>query len=174
VGRQLLANTRAQSLLLLGSEEVQPLRELLTELTQYEQVARYFAAKAGGLDIHYDVGTGGNSLLGRRMPRLELQRGSTFTSSTALLRAGRGLLLDLTDTPQLRRRAAAWADRIDIVTAAPRNVAPGSALEGASAVLLRPDGYVAWIAPASHHDMPMALERWFGPARHRPASRTAA
>ncbi|MER8073222.1 FAD-dependent monooxygenase [Streptomyces sp. NPDC094034] len=167
VGRRLLANTRAQSLLILGSEEVQPLRDLLTELTGYEEVARHFAAKAAGLDIRYDVGSGTNPLLGLRLPRLELSRDTTVTSSTELLRAGRGVLLDLADTPKLRRRAAPWADRVDVVTAAARGAAsPGGAPDGASAVLLRPDGHIAWIAPGSHHDLPMALERWFGPARH--------
>ncbi|WP_098021799.1 FAD-dependent monooxygenase, partial [Streptomyces sp. wa1071] len=117
VGRRLLANTRAQSLLILGSEEVQPLRDILTELARYEEVARHFAAKAGGLDIRYDVGSGPHPLLGMRMPRLELLRGTTVTSSTEVLRAGRGVLLDLADTPRLRRRTAPWADRVDLVTA---------------------------------------------------------
>jgi bifunctional hydroxylase/dehydrase len=174
VGRRLLVNTRAQSLLLLGSEEVQPLRGILAELAQYDEVARRLARKAAGLDICYDVGGGSNPLLGRRMPSLELLRGPAPTSSTRLLRHGRGVLLDLEDTPHLRRRAAAWRDRIDVVTASPREAPPDSALSGAGSVLLRPDGHVAWIAPGSHHDLPMALERWFGPARPRVPSRTAA
>ncbi|MGW1838787.1 FAD-dependent monooxygenase [Streptomyces sp. NPDC002067] len=167
VGRQLLVNTRAQSLLLLGSEEVQPLRDILAELNQYEDVARYFAGKASGLDIRYDMGNG-NPLLGKRMPRLALLRGATRTSSTELLRPGRGVLLDLEDTPQLRHRAAAWTDRIDVVTAAPLEPAPAGVPEGVGSVLLRPDGYVAWAAPGSHHDLPMALECWFGPADRQP------
>ncbi|MEU7592754.1 FAD-dependent monooxygenase [Streptomyces sp. NPDC039022] len=168
VGRRLLANTRAQSLLLLGGTDVEPLRDVLTELAQYEDVARYFAAKASGLDIRYDVGRGANPLLGRRMPRLDLRLGTgAIASSTTLLWPGRGVLLDLDGTPYLRRRAAAWADRIDIVTATPQDVPASSPLEGVSSVLLRPDGYVAWVAPGSYHDLPSALERWFGPARHR-------
>ncbi|MCB5909999.1 FAD-dependent monooxygenase [Streptomyces pinistramenti] len=174
VGRRLLANTRAQSLLILGSEDVQPLRDILTELTQYEEVARHFAAKAGGLDIRYDTGNGSSPLLGRRMPRLELLRGSRTVSHTELLHPGRGVLLDLADTPQLRRRATAWADRVDIITAVPQSVSAGSELDGVSSVLLRPDGHVAWAAPGSHHDLPMALERWFGPARQRVTARTRA
>ncbi|WP_441351019.1 aromatic-ring hydroxylase C-terminal domain-containing protein, partial [Streptomyces sp. wa1071] len=68
-----------------------------------------------------------------------------------------------------------WADRVDLVTAAPRGTAAlGGGLDGTSAVLLRPDGHVAWIAPGSHHDLPMALERWFGPARQHGTAHTRA
>ncbi|MGK9462272.1 MULTISPECIES: FAD-dependent monooxygenase [unclassified Streptomyces] len=165
VGRRLLLNTRAQSLLILGGDEVQPLRGILAELTAYEDVARHLAAKAGGLDIRYDVGGGGHPLLGLRMPRLELDGPVRPTSSTALLRAGRGVLLDLEDNAHLRRRAAAWSDRIDIVTARPATVPEDGPLADTGGVLLRPDGHVAWAAPGSHHDLHTALTRWFGPAR---------
>ncbi|MFD7898750.1 FAD-dependent monooxygenase [Streptomyces sp. NPDC059743] len=164
VGRQLLLNTRAQSLLILGGEEVRPLRGLLSELVRYEDVARHLAAKAGGLDIRYDVGGGSHPLLGMRMPHLRLT-GVRATTSTALLRTGRGVLLDLEDNAHLRRRAQAWEDRIDIVTARAAPVPAGSPVEGTGAILLRPDGHVAWAAPDSHHDLPMALNRWFGRAR---------
>ncbi|MEX2982673.1 FAD-dependent monooxygenase [Streptomyces sp. C36] len=169
IGRRLLANTRAQSLLLLGGDEAQPLRDVLGELTRYEDVARHLAGKASGLDIRYDAGSG-HPLLGTRMPHLELRRVGGArpdrpTSSTELLRAGRGVLLDLADNPHLRRRADGWTDRIDVVTAAPHGPGLRHGLEGAAAVLVRPDGHVAWIAPGSRHDLPMALERWFGPGR---------
>ena len=75
------------------------------------------------------------------------------------------MLLDLEDTAALRARALPWADRVDIVTAAPVGVPADSPLADTAAILVRPDGYVAWAAPGSHHDLPMALERWFGPAR---------
>ncbi|WP_406290379.1 FAD-dependent monooxygenase [Streptomyces sp. NBC_00209] len=163
VGRQLLANTRAQSLLILGGDDVQPLRDVLSELLPYEEVARHLAAKVSGTDIRYDVGTGSHPLLGARLPRLELTTRAGRTSSTALLRSGRGVLLDLTDNPWPRRRAARWRDRIDVVTGAPHGSVPAG-LAGTTAVLLRPDGYVAWAAPGSHHDLPTALDRWFGPA----------
>ncbi|MYW13460.1 FAD-binding protein [Streptomyces sp. SID2563] len=163
VGRQLLANTRAQSLLILGGDDVQPLRDVLSELLPYEEVARHLAAKVSGTDIRYDVGTGSHPLLGARLPRLELTTRAGRTSSTALLRSGRGVLLDLTDNPWPRRRAARWRDRIDVVTGTPHGSVPAG-LAGTTAVLLRPDGYVAWAAPGSHHDLPTALDRWFGPA----------
>lgn len=164
VGRQLLANTGAQSQLILGGKEAQPLREVLADLTAYQDVTRHLAAQVSGLAIRYDVGPGRNPLLGARMPHLELGVRGRPTSSTALLHTGRGVLLDLADNPHLRRRAADWRERIDIVTAVPRGEGPDP-LDGTTAVLIRPDGYVAWAGPGSHYDLPAALDRWFGPAR---------
>ncbi|MFJ5927761.1 FAD-dependent monooxygenase [Kitasatospora sp. NPDC092948] len=165
VGERLIANTQAQSRLILGDEEVQPLRGVLAELVEVDEVSRLLAAKAAGLDIRYEVGEGSHPLLGLRMPRLELTVGGRTTSSTELLRAGRGVLLDLTDNPHLRRRAADWTDRIDVVTATAAAPTQDSGLAGTAAVLLRPDGHIAWTAPGSWHDLPMALTRWFGRAR---------
>ncbi|MER5809328.1 FAD-dependent monooxygenase [Streptomyces sp. NPDC002033] len=167
VGRRLLMNTRAQGLLFLSGAEVQPLRDALRELMAYEDVARHLAAMVTGLEITYDVGKGGHPLLGRRMPHLELDGPAGRTSSTELLRPARGVLLDLADNPRLRQRAAAWSERVDLVTARPRETAAGGAPApygppDTTALLIRPDGYVAWAAPGSHHDLPMALERWFG------------
>ncbi|WP_331760458.1 FAD-dependent monooxygenase (plasmid) [Streptomyces sp. NBC_01471] len=165
VGRRLMMNTQAQGLLFLSGSEVQPLRDVLLELIQYEDVSRHLAAMVSGLEIHYDVGGGANPLLGRRMPHLELVGDELKTSSTVLLHAGRGLLLDFEDNPRLRARAAGWADRVDVVTGAPHGIADDSVLSGTAAVLVRPDGYVAWAAPGSHNDLPTSLERWFGPSR---------
>lgn len=164
VGRRLLANTRAQSLLILGGEETDPLRQVLQELTTHPEVARDLAARASGLDIRYAVGAGANPLLGARMPQLSLTRRGRDTSVFELLRRARGLLLDFEDNPVLRERVAGWTDRVDVVTAPARGAGTAS-LQGTSAVLIRPDGYVAWAAPGTHHDLPAALNRWFGPAR---------
>ncbi|MGW7102444.1 FAD-dependent monooxygenase [Streptomyces sp. NPDC054838] len=162
VGRRLLMNTRAQGLLFLSGAEVQPLRDTLGELMAYEDVARHLAAMVSGLEISYDVGRGSHPLLGRRMPRLELAGPGAAASSTELLHPARGVLLDLADNARLRQRAAPWADRVDIVTAKPRGVPADAELRDTTALLIRPDGYVAWAAPGSHHDLPMTLERWFG------------
>jgi bifunctional hydroxylase/dehydrase len=164
VGERLLANTRAQGLLILGGAEAQPLREALAELVAYPEVAAHMAAKVSGLDIRYDVGGGSNPVLGWRMPHLKLLVGTRMTSSTDLLRPGRGVLLDLTDNSALRDRARSWRDRVDIVTGRPQALAEDSPLTGTAAVLLRPDGHVAWAAPGSHKDLKSSLVRWFGPA----------
>jgi bifunctional hydroxylase/dehydrase len=162
VGKRLLMNTQAQGLLFLSGAEVQPLRDVMGELIGYEEVGRHLAGMVSGLEITYDVGTGSHPLLGKRMPNLELVGEERKTTSTELLRAGRGVLLDLEDNERLRRRAAAWSNRVDIVTARPHGLSEDSALYGTAAVLVRPDGYIAWAAPGSHHDLPMACERWFG------------
>ncbi|MFE9251656.1 FAD-dependent monooxygenase [Streptomyces sp. NPDC007088] len=165
VGERLMMNTRAQGLLFLSGDEVQPLRDVFRELIRYEEVSRHLAGMVSGLEIRYDVGPGRHPLLGLRMPHLELVGERRKTSSTALLRAGRGVLLDLEDNAVLRGRAAGWSDRVDIVSSEPHGVPAGSPLSGTAALLVRPDGHVAWAAPGSHHDLPMALERWFGPSR---------
>ncbi|MEV0844870.1 FAD-dependent monooxygenase [Streptomyces sp. NPDC049954] len=165
VGERLMMNTRAQGLLFLSGDEVQPLRDVFRELIRYEEVSRHLAGMVSGLEIRYDVGPGRHPLLGLRMPHLELVGERRKTSSTELLRAGRGVLLDLEDNAVLRGRAAGWSDRVDIVSSQPHGVPAGSPLSGTAALLVRPDGHVAWAAPGSHHDLPMALERWFGPSR---------
>jgi bifunctional hydroxylase/dehydrase len=172
VGRQLLTNTQAQSLLILGGDEVAPMRQVLTELLGYPQVGRHLAAMVSGLDIRYDVGGGDHPLLGARMPHLELAAMDGRTSSTALLRTGRGVLLDLADNAVLRGRVSGWSDRVDVVTAAPVGVGPDAPLAGVAGVLLRPDGHVAWIAPGGRLDLPAALRRWFGPQRANVTERT--
>ncbi|WP_280341783.1 FAD-dependent monooxygenase [Nocardia neocaledoniensis] len=162
VGERLLANTKAQSLFLLGGEEVGPLRDVLRELVAYPEVERHLAARVTGLDIRYDMGGGSHPLLGARLPRRALVRGGHDTDTAALLRSGRGVLLDLTDNPALRRRAQPWIDRIDVVTATPTEPIDAART---TAVLVRPDGHVAWVAPGSNDDLPTALDRWFGPGR---------
>ncbi|MET8278905.1 FAD-dependent monooxygenase [Micromonospora sp. NPDC005174] len=163
VGRRLLMNTRAQGLLFLSGPEVQPLRDVITELIRYPEVSRHLAGMVSGLEIRYDVGGGTNPLLGARMPHVALV--GDVASSTAALHGGRGVLLDTEDNAALRRRAAGWRDRVDIVTATPAGQADIRRLAGSTAVLVRPDGYVAWAAPGSHSDLPAALDRWFGPSR---------
>ncbi|WP_165984170.1 FAD-dependent monooxygenase [Streptomyces sp. YIM 98790] len=164
VGRRLLMNTQAQGLLFLSGDEVQPVREVLTELMEYHDVRLHLARMVSGLDIRYDVGGGGHPLLGCRMPHVELVCADGKTSTTELLHPGRGVLLDLAGDDGLRRSAGPWTDRVDVVTGLPHY--PGERsdlLAGTRAVLIRPDGHVAWTTE-SEHDLPTALTTWFGAA----------
>ncbi|MFI7321997.1 FAD-dependent monooxygenase [Streptomyces venezuelae] len=162
VGARILTNTLAQRILYLGGEEITPLLDVFTELVQYDSVQRHLVGMVTGLDIRHDVGAGTHPLLGRRLQDAALTCEGGPTSVHALLHAGRGVLLDLGggDAGPLPAAAKAWSDRVDVVTAQ-----PGPDLPAAEAILLRPDGYIAWIAPdPAASTLPDALERWFGPA----------
>ncbi|MQS00567.1 monooxygenase, partial [Streptomyces sp. OF1] len=168
VGARLLSNTRAQGLVFLGGEEADPLRELFTELLTHDGVRRHLAGSVSHLDIHYPLPGGDHPLLGRRLPPRALRTAEGATTTTALLRHGHGVLLDLADDADLRRTAERWKDRVVAVTASadPADTRTDP-FTGTAAVLVRPDGYVAW---TSTDDQPVtdALERWFGPAAQSP------
>ncbi|TDP90574.1 FAD-dependent monooxygenase [Labedaea rhizosphaerae] len=162
VGQRLVMNTRAQALLFLRGEEMLPLRQVLTELVGFRDVHQHLARMVSGLGISYDVGGGSHPLLGARMPHQELVSADGKTSTTELLRPARGVLLDCADDAGLRRVAQPWADRVDVVTATPHGASECS-IDDTAALLIRPDGHVAW-TPESNDDLPAALERWFGAA----------
>jgi bifunctional hydroxylase/dehydrase len=167
VGERVLTNTQAQGTLYLSGEEMQPLRDVFAELMQFEEVGRHLAGMVSGLDIRYEMGPGDHPLLGRRLPPLELVGGdgTDKTTTFALLHAGRGVLLDLAGDAERRRVAGGWADRVDVVTATPHGTGPSwSPLDPgtAAAVLVRPDGYVAWVAPNEGGELAGSLQRWFG------------
>jgi bifunctional hydroxylase/dehydrase len=161
VGARLMVNTQAQGLLFLGGDEVQPLREVMAELMLGEDVRRHLAGMVSGLEIRYDVGPGDHPLLGLRLPPVELVGAAGKTSATDLLHPARGVLLDVADDAGLRLAAAGWAGRVDTVTAAPHEDGADGPLAGADAVLVRPDGYVAWAGTVGQ-ELTAALCRWFG------------
>lgn len=160
VAARILANTLAQRTLYLGGDEVAPLVEVFAELMRHESVQRRLAGMVTGLDIRHAT-PGAHPLLGRRLQDGELTtRDGHRTTVYELLHAGRGVLLDFTGDAAPAGTAKRWSDRVDIVAAE-----PGGDLPEADAILLRPDGYVAWVAPDEDASpLADALERWFGPA----------
>ncbi|WP_067283693.1 FAD-dependent monooxygenase [Streptomyces jeddahensis] len=161
IGEQLIRNARAASKLYLGDDAMDPVREVVGELLGHKDAAEQVAGIVSGLGIRYDLGKGDHPLLGRRMPpdrELTLPDG-TRTRVADLLHTGRGLLVTTDDTTA--RAAQDHADRIDVVTGT-WTTAPEPALD---AVLVRPDGYVAWTSPGTTDDLTQALDRWFGTAR---------
>jgi bifunctional hydroxylase/dehydrase len=166
VGRRLLMNTRAQGAVFLGGEQSEPLRELFTELLQYEEVKRHLAGVVSHLDIRYDLGDGeaDHPLLGRRMPPWPLVGADGDTDAAELLHPARGVLLDLADDAGLREAAAGWAGRVDVATVLAKPADGPDPLAGATALLVRPDGYVAWVGAGPTRGLRAALERWFGRA----------
>ncbi|MEU4877544.1 FAD-dependent monooxygenase [Streptomyces sp. NPDC021608] len=157
VGAAVLTNIRAQALLLLGGPEVEPLRTVLAELVAREEVRARLAAMISGLDVRYDVGGPDHPLRGARLPHVGLRTGDIVCTAADLLRSGRGLLLGLDGPPP--RVDAVPADRVDTVAA---RAATGSPLDGTSAVLVRPDGYVAWAGGPDGDGLAEAVARWFG------------
>ncbi|WEH13481.1 rifampin monooxygenase [Streptomyces sp. VNUA24] len=147
VAARVLANTRAQMTLLGSGAGPAALRALLSELMDFEEVNRYITGMITAVDVRYDFGEG-HDLLGRRMRDVRLKRGRLYE----LTHAGRGLLLDPAGTLSVE----GWADRVDHVVDTPQDV-------DVPAVLLRPDGHVAW-AGEDRRDLPDRLTRWFGAA----------
>ncbi|MFI6647852.1 FAD-dependent monooxygenase [Streptomyces sp. NPDC050529] len=164
VGARLLVNTRAQGTVFLGGRESDPLRALFAELIEYDDVKRHLAGIVSGLDIRYDLG-GDHPLLGRRVASRVLVGPAGETSTNRLLHSARGVLLDLADDPAVRTTVAPWHDRVAVTTATPKPLDErDDELSGLSALLLRPDGHVAWASAAPGGDgLSAALHRWFGP-----------
>ncbi|MGV9935712.1 rifampin monooxygenase [Streptomyces olivaceoviridis] len=147
VGAAVLDNTRAQMTLLGTDPGATALRELFGRLMDFEEVNRYVTGIITAVDVRYDLGDG-HDLLGRRLRDVQLKRGRLY----GLMHGGRGLLLDQTG----RLSAAGWTDRVD-------HVADVSEELEVPAVLLRPDGHVAWVGE-DQRDLHEHLSRWFGTA----------
>ncbi|MDG9704132.1 rifampin monooxygenase [Streptomyces sp. DH37] len=147
VGARVLDNTRAQIALLGTDPGATALRELFSKLMDFEEVNRYVTEMITAVGVRYDFGEG-HELLGRRMRDVGLKRGRLYE----LTHGGRGLLLDQTG----RLSVAGWADRVD-------HVADVSEELDVPAVLLRPDGHVAWVGE-DQQDLLGLLPKWFGAA----------
>lgn len=171
IGRQLIRNAQAASMLYLGDVDMDPVRSVVAGLVAYKDAAGYLAGMLSGLGIRYDMGPGGHPLLGMRMPpdrELTLPDGSS-TRIADLLRAARGVLITTSGSGEAGRLAEGWADRIEIISG---TWATGHE-PAMDAVLIRPDGYVAWTSPGTDGHLADALGRWFGTSRAATA-RTAA
>lgn len=147
VAADVLDNTRAQMELMSAEPGPRAVRRLLAELMNFEDVNRHLIEKIVAIGVRYDFGEG-HELLGRRMRDVALKHGRLYE----LMRGGRGLLLDRTG----RLSVAGWADRVDHV------VDVGEELD-VPAVLLRPDGHVAWVGE-DQRELLARLPRWFGAA----------
>ncbi|MGA4878628.1 rifampin monooxygenase [Streptomyces lydicamycinicus] len=145
VGAAVLDNTRAQITLLGTDPGATALRELFAKLMDFEEVNRYVTEMITAVGVRYDFGEG-HDLLGRRMRDVALKRGRLY----GLMHGGRGLLLDQTG----RLSVTGWADRVD-------HVVDISGELDVPAVLLRPDGHVAW-AGEDQQELLSRLPEWFG------------
>jgi 2-polyprenyl-6-methoxyphenol hydroxylase-like FAD-dependent oxidoreductase len=145
VGAAALVMVRATVELMSPAPGPQAVRQLIGELMDFEPVSRYLTEQVTGVGIRYDFGPG-SDLLGRRLRDVQLGRGRLYE----LMRDGRGLLLD--QTGQLS--VDGWADRVD-------HVVDVSDELDVPALLLRPDGHVAWVGD-EQAELARQLPRWFG------------
>jgi 2-polyprenyl-6-methoxyphenol hydroxylase-like FAD-dependent oxidoreductase len=147
VAADVLANTRAQMELMSTEPGSRAVRRLVSELMDFEEVNRYLIEKITAIGVRYDFGEG-HELLGRRLRDVGLKRGRLYE----LMHGGRGLLLDQTG----RLSVTGWGDRVDHVIDVSEEL-------DVPAVLLRPDGHVAWVGE-DQQDLLGRLPRWFGAA----------
>ncbi len=166
VAATVLRNTMAQVALLRTDDRTNALREIASELLAMDEPRKRIAAMMSGLDIHYDLGEG-HPLLGRRMPDLELVivdgRRRVFT----LLHGARPVLLNFGGPGSID--ITPWADRVSLIDAGYDGAWELPVLgpvAAPAAVLIRPDGYVAWVGDSTGAGLAEALTTWFG----RPAA----
>jgi 3-(3-hydroxy-phenyl)propionate hydroxylase len=168
IGARVLRTTMAQTALNRGDERTNALREVISELLKMDEPRKRYAAMMSGLDIHYDLGTG-HPLLGRRMPDLDLVTESGPRRVFTLLHDARPVLLNLGQPGALNIdiAIAPWADRVQRIDAQYAGVwelPVLGAVAAPPAVLIRPDGHVAWVGDGTDHGLRDALTTWFGPA----------
>ena len=163
VAARVLRNTMAQTALLRPDERIEALRDTVSELLSMDEPRKRFAAMMSGLDVVYDLGEG-HPLLGRRMPDLDLVTANGPLRVFTLLHDARPVLLNLGEPGGFD--LTPWADRIQVVDATYGGLwelPVRGAVTAPSAVLIRPDGYVAWVGDPPHPGLPDALTAWFGP-----------
>jgi len=163
VAARALRHTMAQGALQRRDERSAALAEVVAEIAIMDEPRRRVAGLISGLDIHYDLGEG-HPLLGRRMPDLDLVTGEGPLRVFELLHDARPVLLDLAGPGGFD--VTPWARRIRIVAAecdGPWELPVIGAVRAPAAVLIRPDGYVAWVGDRARAGLPQALSTWFGP-----------
>jgi 3-(3-hydroxy-phenyl)propionate hydroxylase len=162
VGARVLQNTMAQVALSRTDERSRALRDTMLELLGMDEPRKRIAAMISGLDIHYDLGEG-HPLLGRRMPDLDLLTANGPTRVFALLQDARPALLNLGEPGGFD--ISPWASRVRLVDARHDGVWELPVLGEVAAppaVLIRPDGHVAWAGNLTDPGLPDALSTWFG------------
>jgi 3-(3-hydroxy-phenyl)propionate hydroxylase len=167
IGARVLQTTMAQTALNRGDERTKALRETMSDLLSMDGPRRRYAGMMSGLDIHYDLGAG-HPLVGRRVPDLDLGTESGPRRLFTLLHAARPLLLNLGDAGALDVASSPWADRVQRIDARYDGVwelPVLGAVTAPTALLIRPDGYVAWVADHTDRGLGDALTTWFGPPR---------
>jgi 2-polyprenyl-6-methoxyphenol hydroxylase-like FAD-dependent oxidoreductase len=163
VAARVLRNTMAQVALGRPDDRIKAVGEVVSELLGMDEPRRRFAAEMSGLGIHYDLGEG-HPLLGRRMPDLDLVTADGPLRVFSLLHDARPVLLNLGEPGGFH--IAPWEDRVQPIDATYEGAWELPALgevTAPTAVLIRPDGYVAWVGEQTQEGLDDALSTWFGP-----------
>ena len=163
VGARVLRNTMALGALERGENRVEALRETMSELLQMDETRKQYVAMLSGLDIHYDFGKG-HQLLGRRMPDLDLVTAKGPLRLYTLLHDARAVLLNLGVPVGID--ITPWVGRVQLIDAeydGAWELPALGAVAAPTAVLIRPDGYAAWVGGQTQWGLPDALTTWFGP-----------
>jgi 3-(3-hydroxy-phenyl)propionate hydroxylase len=164
VAARVLRTTMAQVALMRADDRIEALRDTVSELLSMDEPRKRFAAMMSGLDIQYDLGEG-HPLLGRRMPDLDLVTADGPLRVFTLLHDARPVLLNLGEPGGLE--ITPWGHRvvaIDATYAGDWELPALGQVAAPAAVLIRPDGYVAWVGDGTDTGLRDALTTWFGSA----------
>ncbi|MCU1519374.1 MAG: putative aromatic compound monooxygenase YhjG [Pseudarthrobacter sp.] len=164
VAARVLRNTMAQTALRRADDRIKAVGEIIAELLGMDEPRRRFAGMQSGLDVHYDLGEG-HPLIGRRMPDLDLVARDGPLRLFTLLHDARPVLLNLGEPGAFDTTVR--PERVKLVDAGyagPWELPVLGEVAAANAVLVRPDGYVAWVGDREQLGLADALTTWFGPA----------
>jgi 3-(3-hydroxy-phenyl)propionate hydroxylase len=163
VAARVLRTTMAQVAIGRPDDRINALGDIVAELLRMDEPRRRLAAEMSGLGVHYDLGAG-HPLLGRRMPDLDLVTPNGPLRVFTLLHDARPVLLNLGEPGAID--ITPWANRVQLIDAKYVGTWELPALgtvAAPAAVLIRPDGYVAWVGDATRLGLAEALTTWFGP-----------
>ena len=163
VGARVLRNTMALTAIFRKDDRIDALREMMCELIQKDAPRKQYVAMLSGLDIHYDLGEG-HPLLGRRMPDLDLATVEGSGRVFHLLNDGRPVLLNLGEPGGIE--LAPWGNRVKLIDAkygGAWELPAVGVVPAPTAVLIRPDGHVAWVGDRKQQGLAEAMTTWFGP-----------
>jgi 2-polyprenyl-6-methoxyphenol hydroxylase-like FAD-dependent oxidoreductase len=164
VGTRVLRLTMAAVALRRPDDRTTALRETVADLLGIEATRQHLAGQLSGLSIAYDFGPG-HPLLGHRVPDLDLVTAAGPSRLYAPLHPGRPLLVIFAGSIEI----SGWADRVETLaatTSGPWILPALGPVPAPSAILIRPDGHIAWAGQGTDEGLPEALTRWFGQQSH--------